>query len=44
MANGKHRSPLLAEEDWWTVWFGLFILLVATILGILTLTGEISAV
>ena len=44
MANGKHRSPLLAEEDWWTVWFGLFILLVAMILGILTLTGEISTV
>ena len=42
MADNR-RSPLLTEEDWWTVWFGLFILGVATILGILTLSGTIPA-
>ena len=26
----KKRSPLIALEDWWTVWFGLVIILVAT--------------
>ena len=34
----------MAEEDWWTVWFGLTILLVATVLGILTLSGSITVV
>jgi len=34
---------LLTEEDWWTVWFGLFILGIATILGILTLSNAIPA-
>jgi len=37
----KRRSALLTEEDWWTVWFGLFILLVATILAITTLSGDL---
>jgi uncharacterized membrane protein YadS len=43
MTNEKTRSPLLVEEDWWTVWFGLTILLIATVLGILTLSGSITA-
>ena len=43
MTQKKKRNPLIAEEDWWTVWFGLTILLVATVLGILTLTGSISS-
>ena len=43
MTSEKKRSPLLVEEDWWTVWFGLTILLVATVLGILTLSGSITA-
>jgi uncharacterized integral membrane protein (TIGR00698 family) len=43
MTSEKPRSPLLMEEDWWTVWFGLAILLVATVLGMLTLSGSISA-
>jgi uncharacterized membrane protein YadS len=30
----KKRSPLLALEDWWTVWFGGIIILVATVLAI----------
>jgi len=38
----KRTSALLTEEDWWTVWFGLFILLVAAILAILTLSGDLS--
>jgi uncharacterized integral membrane protein (TIGR00698 family) len=38
----KRRSPLLTEEDWWTVWFGLFILAIATGLAILTLSGSIT--
>jgi uncharacterized integral membrane protein (TIGR00698 family) len=36
------RSPLLTEEDWWTVWFGLVILVVATALAILTLSGHMT--
>ena len=44
MTNGNKRNPLLAEEDWWTVWFGLALLLVATVLGILALSNTISAV
>jgi uncharacterized integral membrane protein (TIGR00698 family) len=43
MTSEKKRSPLLVEEDWWTVWFGLTILLIATVLGILTLSGSITA-
>ena len=43
MTSEKNRSPLLVEEDWWTVWFGLTILLVATVLGILALSGSITA-
>ncbi len=43
MTSEKKLSPLLVEEDWWTVWFGLTILLVATVLGVLTLSGSISA-
>jgi len=31
---GRVRSPLLALEDWWTVWFGLAIITVATVLAI----------
>jgi uncharacterized integral membrane protein (TIGR00698 family) len=41
MKNDKTRNPLITEEDWWTVWFGLFILLVATVLGILAFSGNI---
>ena len=43
MTSEKKHSPLLVEEDWWTVWFGLTILLIATVLGILTLSGGITA-
>jgi uncharacterized integral membrane protein (TIGR00698 family) len=43
MTRENKRSPLLMEEDWWTVWFGLAILLFATVLGMLTLSGNISA-
>jgi uncharacterized integral membrane protein (TIGR00698 family) len=43
MTGETQRSPLLVEEDWWTVWFGLAILLVATVLGMMALSGNISA-
>jgi uncharacterized integral membrane protein (TIGR00698 family) len=43
MTGETKRSPLLVEEDWWTVWFGLAILLIATVLGMMTLSGTISA-
>ena len=43
MTGETKRSPLLVEEDWWTVWFGLAILLIATVLGMMTLFGTISA-
>jgi len=43
MSSEKERSPLLVEEDWWTVWFGLAILLIATVFGMLALSGQISA-
>jgi uncharacterized integral membrane protein (TIGR00698 family) len=33
----------LALEDWWTVWFGMAILLVATLLGILAYSDTVSA-
>ncbi|UCG81032.1 MAG: hypothetical protein JSV60_01750, partial [Desulfobacterales bacterium] len=29
------RSDLLSNEDWWTVWFGIFIILIATLYGFL---------
>ena len=44
MGDDKRRSPMLTEEDWWTAWFGLFILLVATVLAILTLSDVIPKV
>jgi uncharacterized integral membrane protein (TIGR00698 family) len=44
MVDERHRSPLLAQEDWWTVWFGLFLLLAATVLGYLALEGHIAPV
>ena len=43
MTGQSIRNPLLVEEDWWTVWFGMAILLVATVLGALALSGTISA-
>jgi uncharacterized integral membrane protein (TIGR00698 family) len=43
MTGDTKRSPLLVEEDWWTVWFGLAILLIATALGMMALSGAISA-
>jgi len=39
----KRRSALLTEEDWWTVWFGLAILLAATVLAVMTLSGDMPA-
>ena len=36
--SDKPKNPLLAKEDWWTVWFGMIILLVATGLGIMHLS------
>ncbi len=44
MASDPKRSPLLTEEDWWTAWFGLFILLVATVLGILAYSDVMPGV
>ena len=43
METQKKPNSLLTEEDWWTVWFGLIILLVATVLSVLALTNTISA-
>lgn len=37
--NAKPKNPLLYDEDWWTVWFGMFIIVVATILGFLQMGG-----
>jgi uncharacterized membrane protein YadS len=37
----KKRSPLFALEDWWTVWFGLVIILVATGLALAHYSGSI---
>jgi len=42
-SSGPKRNPLLALEDWWTVWFGLAILLVAATLGVLVYSDAISA-
>jgi uncharacterized integral membrane protein (TIGR00698 family) len=36
----KKRSPLIALEDWWTVWFGLVIILVATGLAVAHYSGD----
>ena len=41
MPGDKKRSPFLAEEDWWAVWFGLTIVVVATVLGALSLSGAL---
>jgi hypothetical protein len=30
----KKRNPVIALEDWWTVWFGLVIVVIATGLAI----------
>jgi uncharacterized integral membrane protein (TIGR00698 family) len=38
----KKRSPLIALEDWWTVWFGLVIILVATALSLATYSGSLT--
>lgn len=43
MTRDSRRHPLLREEDWWTVWFGLAILLVATVLALLTHSGNLAA-
>ncbi len=42
MEQEKRPNPLIAEEDWWTVWFSLFILLVATVLAVMTLSGNMD--
>ena len=36
----KKRNPLFALEDWWTVWFGLVIILVATGIAIAHYSGD----
>ncbi len=41
MVNDKIKNPLITEEDWWTVWFGLFVLLVATVLAVLAISDII---
>jgi uncharacterized membrane protein YadS len=38
----KKRSSLIALEDWWTVWFGLVIVVVATMLAIGQYSGSIQ--
>jgi hypothetical protein len=38
----KKRNPLFALEDWWTVWFGLVIILVATGLAVAHYSGSMS--
>ena len=40
----KERHPLIAEEDWWTVWFGLAIILFATVAAVLFLQGSAGKV
>jgi len=37
----NRRSPLIALEDWWTVWFGIAIIVVATILAIAHYSGGV---
>jgi len=37
----KPRSDFLVDEDWWTVWFGLFFILIATIYGLLYLSDAV---
>jgi uncharacterized membrane protein YadS len=41
MSNGKERTPVLQNEDWWACYIGLFILLLA-IIGILPHTPKIA--
>ena len=41
MSNGKERTPVLQNEDWWACFIGLFILLLA-IIGILPHTPKIA--
>ncbi len=41
MSNGKERTPVLQNEDWWACFIGLFILLLA-IIGILPNTPKIA--
>jgi uncharacterized integral membrane protein (TIGR00698 family) len=36
------RNPLIALEDWWTVWFGLVIIIVATVLAFGHYSGGLS--
>jgi uncharacterized membrane protein YadS len=43
MEIGKKRSPLVTSEDWWSVWIGFTILLIATLLGILVFSGNLPA-
>ena len=43
MEPEKKRSPLITEEDWWSVWFGFAILAVATIIGFFVFSGDITA-
>jgi uncharacterized integral membrane protein (TIGR00698 family) len=38
----KKRNPLIALEDWWTVWFGLIIIAVATVLAIAYYSGDMA--
>ena len=40
--SDKPRHPLLALEDWWTVWFGMAIIAVATVLGLLAYSGTMG--
>ncbi len=42
MEQEERRSPLIADEDWWTVWFGLTILLIATALAMMTYSGSLE--
>lgn len=36
----KKRNPLIALEDWWTVWFGLVIILIATGFAVAHYSGD----
>jgi len=36
----KKRNPLIALEDWWTVWFGVIIVVIATGLAIAHYSGD----
>lgn len=43
MASSQKPSLLLTEEDWWTVWFGAAIIVIATVLALFTITGRLPA-